>query len=90
MMSVQRTDSEGDGSFEEMGDPWEDFASSEKLVEQIDQDYKELLDETRAAVLAKIDALKQVMGGTGGIGLMKPAPSRWKTKSKGPCANSRI
>ena len=33
-----RTDSEGEDSFEEMGDPYEDFASSEKLAKQVDQD----------------------------------------------------
>ena len=34
----------GDGSFEEMGELAEDFASSEKLVAEIDQEFKELLD----------------------------------------------
>ena len=40
-----------------MGDPWDEFASGEKLVEQINQDYKELLEERRGAVLVKIDKL---------------------------------
>ena len=66
MMSVQRTDSEGDDSFEEMGELAEDFASSEKLVAEIDQEFKELLDETRAAVLGKIDAIKKD-GWNGGL-----------------------
>ena len=66
MMSVQRTDSEGDDSFEERGELEEDFASSEKLVVEIDQEFKDLLDETRAALLANIDKLKDVLDGAGG------------------------
>ena len=65
MMSVQRTDSEGDDSFEEMGGPWEDFASSGKLAEQLDQNYKALLETRREAVLVKIEELQKVMGDTG-------------------------
>ena len=61
MMSVQRTDSEGEDSFEEMGDPYEDFASSEKLVEQADRDYKVFLEAQREAVLGKIDKFKTMV-----------------------------
>ena len=65
MISVQRTDSEGgDDPFEEMGEPWKDVASSGKLVEQLDQDYKVLLETRREAVLVKIEELKKVMSDT--------------------------
>ena len=47
MMSVQRTDIECDGSFEEKGGIEEDFASSEKLVVEIDH-------ETRTSWIARV------------------------------------
>ena len=63
MMSVQRTDSEGDDPFEERGGIEEDFASSEKLIVEIDQEFKDLLEKTREALLAKVDKLKEVRDG---------------------------
>jgi hypothetical protein len=63
-MSVQLTDSEGEGSFEEMGDSCEDIASSEKNAKQADEDYKVLLETQRVAVLGKIDKLKASTEGT--------------------------
>ena len=66
MMSVQRTDSEGEDSFEEKGGIEEDFASTEKLVVEIDQEFKGLLESTRGVLLAKVDKLKEVADGCAG------------------------
>ena len=60
MMSVQRTDSEGEDSFEEKGGIEEDFASSEKLVVEIDHKYKGILERTRGVLLAKVGKLQEV------------------------------
>ena len=65
MMSVQRTDSEEDNSFAERGEVEEDFASSEGLVVEIDQEFKDLLEQTRKVFLVKIEKLKEVQGGAG-------------------------
>ena len=65
MMSVQRTDSEGDDPFEERGGIEEDFTSSEKLVVEIDPAFKDLVDKTREALLAKVNKLKEVLDGAG-------------------------
>ena len=66
MMSVQRTDSEDEDSFEEKGGIDEDFASTEKLVVEIDQEFKALLECTRGVLLAKVDKLKEVADGCAG------------------------
>ena len=55
----------GGGSFEERGEIEEDFASSQKLVVEIDQEFKDLLEQTRGVLLVKIDKLKEVLGGAG-------------------------
>ena len=60
MMSVQRTDIECDDSFEEKGGIEEDFASSEKLVVEIDHEYKDLLGRTRGVLLEKVERLPEV------------------------------
>ena len=62
MMSVQRTGIEGEeDSFEEKGEIEENFASSEKLLVEIDNEYKAVLDATRGALLDKIKKLKEVL-----------------------------
>ena len=62
MMSVQRTDIGCKDSFEEQGGTEEDFASSEKLVVEIDQEYKGILERTRGVLLAKkLDKLHEVV-----------------------------
>ena len=60
MMPVQRTDIECDDSFEEKGEIEEDFASSEKLVVEIDHEYKGLLDRTRGVLLEKVERPQEV------------------------------
>ena len=61
MMPVQRTGSEGEeDSFEEKGETEEDFASSEKLLVELDSEYTAVLDATRGALLDKINKLKEV------------------------------
>ena len=65
MMSVQRTDSEEEDSFAEMGENEKDFASSERLLVEIDQQYKELLEATRTAILGRINTLNEVVVGAG-------------------------
>jgi len=63
MMSVQRTGIEGEeDSFEEKGEIEENFASSEKLLVEIDNEYKAVLDATRDTLLDKIKKLKEVQG----------------------------
>jgi hypothetical protein len=63
MMSVQRTGIEGEeDSFEEKGENEENFASSEKLLVEIDNEYKAVLDATRDTLLDKIKKLKEVQG----------------------------
>ena len=66
MMSVQQTGSEGDDSFEEKGGIEEDFASTEKLVVEIDQEFKDLLESTRGVLLDKVGKLKEVADGCEG------------------------
>ena len=60
MMSVQRPDMECEDSFEEEGDIEEDIASSEKLLVEIDHEYKDILDRTRSVLLEKIEKLQEV------------------------------
>ena len=60
MMSVQRTGIACDDSFEEKGEIEEDFASSGKLVVEIDHEYKGLLDRTRGVLLEKVERLQEV------------------------------
>ena len=62
MMSVQRTDSEGGDSFEERGEIEEDFASSEKLLVEIDQEFKDLLEKNAWGVARQG---RQAQRGTG-------------------------
>ena len=57
MMSVQRPDTECEDSFEEKGEIEEDIASSEKLLVEIDHEYKDILDRTRSVLLEKIEKL---------------------------------
>ena len=66
MMSVQRTDIECEDSFEEKGGTEEDFASSERLVVEIAQEYKDILERTRGVLLAKVDKLQEVAKGNAG------------------------
>jgi len=66
MMLVQRTDSGCEDSFEEKGGIEEDFSSSEKLVVEIDHEYKDILERTRGVLLAKVDKLQEVAKGNAG------------------------
>ena len=66
MMSVQRSDIECEDSFEEKGGIEEGFAASEKLVVEIDHEYKDLLERTRGVLLAKVDKLMEVAKGNAG------------------------
>ena len=60
MMSVQRPDTECEDSFEEKGEIEEDVASSEKLLVEIDHEYKGILDRTRSVLLEKAEKLQEV------------------------------
>ena len=60
MIPVQRPGTECDDSFEEKGEIEEDFASSEKLVVEIDHEYKGILDRTRGVLLEKVERLQEV------------------------------
>ena len=75
MMSVQRPDMECEDSFEEEGDIEEDIASSEKLLVEIDHEYKDLLDRTRSVLLEKIEKLQEVSKEDAGMWFdEEPAP----------------
>ena len=67
MMSVQRPDMECEDSFEEEGDIEEDIASSEKLLVEIDHEYKDILDRTRSVLLEKVEKLQEVSKEDAGI-----------------------
>jgi hypothetical protein len=66
MMSVQRTGLEDEDSFEEEGEGEEDFASSERLQVEIDQEFKNILEHTRSVLLAKVEHLQEVAKGNAG------------------------
>ena len=59
-MSVQRPDAECEDSFEEKGEIEEEFASSEKLLVEIDHEYTDILDRTRSVLLEKVEKLQEV------------------------------
>ena len=67
MMSVQRPDMECEDSFEEEGEIEEDIASSEKLLVEIDHEYKDILDRTRSVLLEKVEKLQEVAKEDAGI-----------------------
>ena len=67
MMSVQRTGLEDEDAFEEEGEGEEDFASSERLQVEIDQEFKDILEHTRSVLLDKVEHKSTSTGARGPI-----------------------
>ena len=88
MMSVQRTDSEGDDPFEERGGIDEDFASGEKLAVEIDHEFRTSWRGRVGRCLPRSTSSKRYWMERE-TGSMKPAPLVSKIKSEAPSAISR-
>ena len=84
LMSLQRTDIECGDPFEEKGGIEEDFASSGKLVVEIDHEYKGIFERTRGVLLAKVDKLQEVAKGNAGEWFDETGSLSVENQLKGP------